>query len=93
MPGGVSAISTLALLNCGVPIDDPVMQKALNYVRQMNAKQTYAVSLQTMVLCAAEPKRDMYQIKQNVGWLMKDPDPRRSIQGRMGLPRWFAHRG
>ncbi|HVT30899.1 MAG TPA: DUF4159 domain-containing protein, partial [Lacipirellulaceae bacterium] len=31
--------------------------------------KTYTVSLQTMVLCAAEPKRDMLLIRRNAQWL------------------------
>ena len=71
-PGGVSALCTLALLNCGVPLDDPAIQKALEYVRQPKAPlRTYSVSLQTMVLCLAEPERDRVQIRENVAWLQQ----------------------
>ncbi|MFC1757690.1 DUF4159 domain-containing protein [Planctomycetota bacterium] len=67
--GGDSALATLAMLNCGVPIDDPAMQKALMYVRSIKHKWTYTISLQTMVLCRAEPKRDKLTISANVKWL------------------------
>jgi len=83
--GGVSCLCTLALLNCGVPLDDPQMRKALEYVRSLKAEKTYVVSLQTMVMCLAEPKRDSLHIKSNVEWLedsqiqpdLKEKDPRR----------------
>ncbi len=71
-PGGVSSLCALALINCGVPLDDPELKKALEYVRQPKGPlRTYSVSLQTMVLCAAEPERDRLQIRENVAWLQQ----------------------
>jgi hypothetical protein len=55
-PGGVTALATLALLNCGLKKDHPQVKKALDY---LNAKddpaQTYSTSLQIMVFCHADP--------------------------------------
>lgn len=67
--GGVTALCTLALLNSGVPIDDPVVRQAVAYLRGLDLDKTYTVALQTMVLCAAEPKKDMLLIRRNVRWL------------------------
>ena len=67
--GGVTALCTLALLNSGVPADDPVVRKAVNYLRGLELDKTYSVALQTMALCAAEPKKDMLLIRRNVQWL------------------------
>lgn len=67
--GGVSSLATLALLNAGVPPDDEAMQKALKYLRGLKSTQTYVVALQTMVFCAAEPKKDLLLIRQNAKWL------------------------
>ena len=67
--GGDSALATLAMLNCGVPLDDPNMQRAITFVRSMKEKRTYAVAVQTMVLCNAEPERDTLTIGANVQWL------------------------
>ncbi len=67
--GGVTALCTLALINSGVPVDDPVVQQGIKYLRSLEPDKTYTVSLQTMVLCAAEPKRDMLDIRRNVKWL------------------------
>lgn len=78
---GVSALSTLALINSGVPIDDPFVQRGLEYVRAMDSKKTYAVSLQTMVLCAADPKRDHYQIRENVRLLSKSQVRKGTFKG------------
>ncbi len=67
--GGVTALCTLALLNAGVEPDDETVQKALTYLRTLKPAQTYPVSLQTMVFCAAEPKKDLLLIRQNAKWL------------------------
>lgn len=67
--GGVTALCTLALLNSGVGVDDSVIRQALTYLRGLELDKTYTVSLQTMVLCAAEPKKDMLLIGRNVRWL------------------------
>ncbi len=76
---------TLALLNCGVEVDDPAVHKALNHLRDMGElKQTYTVALQTTVLCAAEPKKDKIQIQQNVGWLQSTPRRVGDINGAWG---------
>jgi hypothetical protein len=67
--GGITALCTLALLNSGVDPRDPVVDKALTYLRGLELEKTYTVSLQTMVFCAAEPQKDMLRIRRNVRWL------------------------
>ena len=67
--GGVTALATLALLNAGVPADDPTIVKALEYLRGLKLERTYVVALQTMVFAAADPKKDMVAIDRNVRWL------------------------
>src|SRR5262245_21246157 len=69
--GGVTALCTLALLNAGVPPDDTTIQKSLSYLRTLKPTQTYVVALQTMVFCAAEPKKDRLLIRQCATWLEK----------------------
>ncbi len=71
MSGGVSALVTLALLNSGVPPDDPGMQKALEHLRGIKPEHTYIVSLQTMVFARATPGRDRLLIDRNVKWLQE----------------------
>jgi hypothetical protein len=71
---GISALCTLALLNAGVPVDDPVMQKALKFLQtdtpaNNSGLQTYTTSLQTMVFAQADPKRFRPDILRNVEWL------------------------
>lgn len=69
-PTGVTSLCTLALLNAGMTPEDPEISKALNYLRkQTELDRTYTVSLQTIVLCTAEPEKDLFQIRKNVGWL------------------------
>ncbi len=73
---GVTGLCTLALLNAGVPPEDPVIQKALNFLQQDSpsksiAVRTYTTSLQTMVFAQADPKRFRPDILRNVGWLQE----------------------
>lgn len=68
-PGGVTSLCTLALLNSGVPVNDPKIQKSLAYLRTIKPQKIYSVALQTMALCEAQPKRDMGLIQRNVKWL------------------------
>src|SRR6476660_2729487 len=35
-PGGTTALALLALLNCGVKPDDPVIQRGLDYLRKLD---------------------------------------------------------
>ncbi len=67
--GGVTALATLALLNAGVPVEEPHVQKALSYLRQLKPERTYVTSLQTMVFCLAEPRKDALLIQRNAKWL------------------------
>jgi hypothetical protein len=68
-PGGVSALVALALLNSGVDPAEPVIQRALVKIRTSTPVYTYVVSLQTMVLCRAQPEQDLLTIRRNVRWL------------------------
>lgn len=67
--GGVTGLCTLSLLTAGVPVADPAVQKALAQVRKIDGKMTYVVALQTMVLCLAEPEKDLLLIRRNVAYL------------------------
>src|SRR3569623_2433540 len=70
-PGGVTALCTLALLNCGVPPNDAQVQSAVNYLRKLEPSMTYSTALQTMVLCAAEPKPNLLLIRRNALWIQQ----------------------
>ena len=72
VPGGISGLCTLALLQSGLPASDPTVQQSLEQLRSMgNLRMVYARSLVTMVLCAADPKRDRLQIQEHVRWLQQ----------------------
>lgn len=68
-PGGVTSLCTLALLLSGVAPDDPVVERAINYLRGIPPEKTYVVALQTMVFCRAHPDRDRPLIERNARWL------------------------
>ena len=67
--GSTTCLCTMALLYAGVPASEPHVQKAVNYLRTLRLDKTYTVSLQTMVFCLAEPKRDLLLIQRNAKWL------------------------
>jgi hypothetical protein len=69
--GGKTALCTLALLNAGVPVEDPRIQRALERLRAIPPTNTYTVAVQTMVFSIAEPKKDTLLILRNVKWLEK----------------------
>lgn len=65
-----TSLCTLALLNSGVPVEDPAIQNALSFLREAgNPEMTYTTALQTMVFATAEPARDRLLIERNVKWL------------------------
>jgi hypothetical protein len=72
-PGGLTALCVLALLSSGVDAKDESVQKALHYLRsQGRPKMTYATSLQTMALVAADPSplnKDKSLIRRNAEYL------------------------
>jgi hypothetical protein len=70
-PGGASALATLALLNAGVPRDDPVIARSMEYLRKLPPRDTYVVGLQTMVFAEVADPADRERIQRNVDWLIK----------------------
>ncbi|MCI0492245.1 MAG: DUF4159 domain-containing protein, partial [Planctomycetes bacterium] len=85
-PGGVTGLCALALLNAGVEPDDPVVQKAIAHLRGIKLEKTYSVALETMVLCAAEPKKEMLRIVNNVRWLEEKQIKDGPFQGAWAYP-------
>src|SRR6185436_3968669 len=67
--GGITALCTLALLNAGIEPQQEGMQRALKQLRGLSPAQTYVVSLQAMVFCAAEPRKDLLHIRRCAKWL------------------------
>ena len=73
--GAGTALVLLALLTAeghyGEEPRDPVMREALAFLRRQTPEETYAVSLQTMVLSMVGNAADMNTIQRNVDWLIK----------------------
>lgn len=68
--GGVTSLVTLALLSAGESPQSPPIRAALAHLESIgNPKMTYATALQTMVFCAADPKRYQARIAENARWL------------------------
>jgi hypothetical protein len=67
--GGVTALATLALLNAGVPPEDPAITRALSFLRPLPPEKTYAVSLKVMVFSIVGLERDKTGIANLVRWL------------------------
>ncbi|MFM7035018.1 MAG: DUF4159 domain-containing protein [Planctomycetia bacterium] len=68
---GATALTVLALANAGVEVTDPAMAKSLAWLRKQEPKDTYSVSLQTMVFAMLSPDADRPIIARNVEWLEK----------------------
>jgi uncharacterized protein DUF4159 len=86
-PGGITALCTLALLNCGVPPNDAQVQAAVNYLRKLEPSMTYSTALQTMVLCAAEPKTNLQLIRRNALWFQQQQKREGVMKGAWGYPQ------
>jgi WD40 repeat protein len=68
----IDALCTLALLRSGLDVDDIAVFRGLRRLRGCtDLKTTYAVALQTLALCAGEPKYDAVLLQRNVDWLEK----------------------
>jgi hypothetical protein len=70
-PGGVTSLALLALLEIGTKPDDFTVSKGLDYLRQLRPDQTYEMTLQTRVLCRADPKKNAELIQRNVDQLLQ----------------------
>ena len=68
---GQTSLVTLALLSAGQSIKQPKIVKALDFIRSNKSERTYTAALKIMVLCLAEPAKDMNRIKEEVDWLVK----------------------
>jgi hypothetical protein len=71
MKGGITALATLSLLNCGVRADDEVVGKALDYLRKLDPQKTYVVALCNLCLAEVREPKDQARIKANTDWLLK----------------------
>ena len=71
MQGGVTALATLALLNCGEKPDSREVGNALATMRTMDPKATYVVALMTMAFAEGRQVRDLPLIQKHVDWLLR----------------------
>ncbi|MBI5724331.1 MAG: DUF4159 domain-containing protein [Planctomycetes bacterium] len=71
-PGGSSALAILALLNAGVPANDPAVVKGLDKLGTIPNQSTYVVALKCQAYAAADPKLQKYgnELKAAVAWLV-----------------------
>ena len=93
LAGGVTALATLALLNSGVPADDPQIRLALAFLRKLPPKFNYVVCLQTMVFSIAQPTADALLINRNVRWLeeqQKRDKTAEKFKGGWGYPEGYG---
>lgn len=69
---GITALCTIALIENGVPVADPVVQKSYESVKKglANLKGTYDLSLATVMLTRIGDRRDRPQIKTLVARLL-----------------------
>lgn len=70
LKGGGTALVALALLEAGVPVNDPAIAKAVEYLLKVEPEKTYVVSLQTQVFARVDAKKYAKQIQTNADWLL-----------------------
>ena len=66
---GATALVMLALANAGVDRSHVAMQRGLDWLRRQEPKETYSVSLQTLLLAMVSPDADRVILERNVRWL------------------------
>jgi hypothetical protein len=85
-PGGTSTLCTLALLEAGADPADERLQRALSHLRSLDARWTYVVAVQTMVLARASPEQDRVLIGRNVRWLERTQITEGPTKGAWSYP-------
>ena len=81
---GTTALAVLAMRSCGVPPNDPSIERAMRYMRLFPGTQSgrnYSLALQTMAFCAVDPVRDLALIRQNIALLEKNQDKTNEHRG------------
>lgn len=71
MDGGITALATLSLLNCGVKPTDEVVGKALAYLRKLEPKKTYVVALANLCFAEVRDPKDLPRVEANTKWLLE----------------------
>ena len=89
LPGGTTNLVMLALLTAGVDKDDPVIKRALPYVRGLANTPTYVVGLRVLVLAEYGDVGDQDRIQKGVDWLIDAATARNGKLGQGGkLEGW-----
>ncbi|GMV98148.1 MAG: hypothetical protein AMXMBFR83_25000 [Phycisphaerae bacterium] len=70
-PGGTTALVTLALLNAGVPSNDPAVARAIEALRVLPDQHVYTTALKIQVLAAADPARYRNEIRASADFLVR----------------------
>jgi hypothetical protein len=71
MKGGITALSTLALVNCGVKPTDEVVAKPLEYLRKLEPQKTYVAALANLCFAEVRDPKDLDRVQKNTDWLLK----------------------
>ncbi len=71
MKGGITALATLSLLNCGVKPTDEVVGKALAYLRKLPPEKTYVVALCNLCFAEVRDPKDLPRVEANTKWLLE----------------------
>ncbi len=67
--GGVTALCVLALVNAGVPANDPGVVSALESLQKVRNSKTYVVSLKAQAFAAADPETYARDLQAAASWL------------------------
>ena len=85
---GMTSLAILSLINCDEPVDSPVVQRALGFLRTLPPSQprkVYEGSLYLMALCAAEEfNKDQFRIRTMVAALEDTQTKKGSYAGLWG---------
>jgi hypothetical protein len=84
--GGTTALCTLALLNSGLPADDPTVKRGLAYLQTVPVKRTYVVSLMCQAYAASGSKEYIRPLAGATKWLSE-------AQGANGMWTYTKSRG
>src|SRR5262249_54037580 len=72
MDGGTTALATLALLEAGVPANDPAVAKAVEYLLALKPDKTYVVSLTLQALARTKEAKHLPRIQTLPDWLLRE---------------------
>ncbi|MBN1554536.1 MAG: DUF4159 domain-containing protein [Phycisphaerae bacterium] len=67
--GGTTALCALALLQSGVPADDPAVKRSLEYLQTIPLERTYVAALMCQAYAAADPQKYARPLSRTARWL------------------------